>query len=122
MGPWRWLAARTAAGPAGESPSATARAPVGEWSLLAQYGVSGSSFSTFSGTGALPSKRPRSALTPSEPQRSGGETRGVLLDSGSAMSERPRNFENHRWMGDKRTMRVHDLDNVTEACGIEDIL
>ena len=38
------------------------------------------------------------------------------------MSERPRNFENHRWMGDKRTMRVHDLDNVTEACGIEDIL
>jgi len=38
------------------------------------------------------------------------------------MSERPRNFENHRWMGDKRTMRVHDLDNVTDACSIEDIL
>jgi len=35
---------------------------------------------------------------------------------------RPRNFENHRWMGDKRTMRVHDLDNATEACAIDDIL
>jgi hypothetical protein len=38
------------------------------------------------------------------------------------MSERPRNFENHRWMGDKRTMRVHDLDNVTDECAIQDIL
>jgi len=25
-------------------------------------------------------------------------------------------------MGDKRTMRVHDLDNATEACDIEEIL
>jgi len=25
-------------------------------------------------------------------------------------------------MGDKRTMRVHDLDNATRECGIEDIL
>jgi hypothetical protein len=38
------------------------------------------------------------------------------------MSERPRNFEEHRWMGDKRTMRVHDLDNATDECGIEEIL
>ena len=38
------------------------------------------------------------------------------------MSERPRNFENHRWMGDKRTMRVHDLDNTTDGCGIEEVL
>ena len=25
-------------------------------------------------------------------------------------------------MGDKRTMRVHDLDNATEACQIADLL
>jgi hypothetical protein len=25
-------------------------------------------------------------------------------------------------MGDKRTMRVHDLDNTTDECGIEGIL
>jgi hypothetical protein len=36
--------------------------------------------------------------------------------------ERPRNFEEHRWMGDKRNQRVHDLDHATEACRIEDIL
>ena len=35
---------------------------------------------------------------------------------------RPRNFEENRWMGDKRTMRVHDLDNASDQCGIEEIL
>ena len=25
-------------------------------------------------------------------------------------------------MGDKRTMRVHDLDHLTPACGIEEIM
>lgn len=25
-------------------------------------------------------------------------------------------------MGDKRTMRVHDLDNASDQCGIEEIL
>jgi len=25
-------------------------------------------------------------------------------------------------MGDKRTMRVHDLDHTTDECGIEEIL
>ena len=38
------------------------------------------------------------------------------------MSARPRNFEEHRWMGDKRNQRAHDLDNATEACRIDDIL
>jgi hypothetical protein len=36
--------------------------------------------------------------------------------------ERPRNFEEHRWLGDKRNQRVHDLDNATEACQIADLL
>ncbi len=35
---------------------------------------------------------------------------------------RPRNFENHRWLGDKANQRVHDLDNVTDACGIDELL
>lgn len=34
---------------------------------------------------------------------------------------RPRNFEENRFMGDKRTMRVHDLDNATDQCAIDDI-
>jgi hypothetical protein len=38
------------------------------------------------------------------------------------MADRPRNFEEHRWMGDKRDQRVHDLDNATDECGIDDIL
>ena len=35
---------------------------------------------------------------------------------------RPRNFEEHRWLGDKRNQRVHDLDNPTDACGLDDLL
>jgi hypothetical protein len=35
---------------------------------------------------------------------------------------RPSRFEHFRWLGDKRTMIVHDLDNVTEACAIDDLL
>ena len=29
---------------------------------------------------------------------------------------RPSRFEDYRWLGDKRSMVVHDLDNVTDAC------
>jgi hypothetical protein len=35
---------------------------------------------------------------------------------------RPSRFEHHRWLGDKRDQRVHDLDAVTEACRIDDII
>ena len=35
---------------------------------------------------------------------------------------RPTRFEEHRWLGDKRSMRVHDLDATTDACAIEDLL
>lgn len=35
---------------------------------------------------------------------------------------RPRNFEEHRYLGDKRNQRVHDLDNATEDCAIDDLL
>ena len=35
---------------------------------------------------------------------------------------RPRNFEEHRWLGDKRTQRVHDLDNTVEDCRLEELL
>jgi len=35
---------------------------------------------------------------------------------------RPSRFEHHRWLGDKRTMVVHDLDAVTEACGIDELV
>ena len=38
-----------------------------------------------------------------------------------AMS-RPKQFEEHRYVGDKRSQRVHDLDHVTDACGLADLL
>jgi hypothetical protein len=38
-----------------------------------------------------------------------------------AMS-RPKQFEAHRYVGDKRNQRVHDLDNITDACALDDLL
>ena len=35
---------------------------------------------------------------------------------------RPRQFEHFRYMGDKRNQVVHDLDNATDACAIDDIV
>ena len=35
---------------------------------------------------------------------------------------RPPRFEAHRWLGDKRNMRVHDLDNPGDPCAIEDVI
>jgi hypothetical protein len=38
-----------------------------------------------------------------------------------AMS-RPKQFEDNRWVGDKRNQRVHDLDNVTDECALAELL
>jgi hypothetical protein len=38
-----------------------------------------------------------------------------------AMS-RPKQFEEHQYVGDKRNQRVHDLDNVADECGLADLL
>ena len=35
---------------------------------------------------------------------------------------RPTRFEHHRYLGDKRTQRVHDLDNVVDACEIDELM
>ncbi len=35
---------------------------------------------------------------------------------------RPIKFEHFRWVGDKRIQRVHDLDNATAACGIDELM
>jgi len=35
---------------------------------------------------------------------------------------RPTRFEHYRWLGDKRDMVVHDLDNPTDACGVDELL
>ena len=35
---------------------------------------------------------------------------------------RPTRFEHNRWLGDKRSVRVHDLDHVTAACAIDELL
>lgn len=35
---------------------------------------------------------------------------------------RPKQFEEHRYVGDKRSQRVHDLDNITEECELAELL
>jgi hypothetical protein len=35
---------------------------------------------------------------------------------------RPSRFEEHRWLGDKRTQVVHDLDAAVDACGIDELV
>jgi hypothetical protein len=35
---------------------------------------------------------------------------------------RPSRFEHNRWLGDKRTQRVHDLDNIAPSCHLEGLL
>ena len=37
-------------------------------------------------------------------------------------ASRPPRFRHVRWLGDKRTMVVHDLDAVVAACGLDDLL
>jgi hypothetical protein len=35
---------------------------------------------------------------------------------------RPVRFEHNRWLGDKRNLRVHDLDAMTSDCNIEELM
>jgi len=35
---------------------------------------------------------------------------------------RPVRFEQFRWLGDKRTQRVHDADHATEGCRIDELM
>jgi hypothetical protein len=35
---------------------------------------------------------------------------------------RPKQFEESRYVGDKRTQRVHDLDHATDACAIDELM
>lgn len=35
---------------------------------------------------------------------------------------RPKQFEENRWVGDKRNQRVHDVDNTREACRLDELL
>lgn len=37
-------------------------------------------------------------------------------------SARPARFRRHRWLGDKRTMVVHDLDAAGHACRVDELL
>lgn len=36
--------------------------------------------------------------------------------------DRPTRFEHHRWVGDKRTQVVHDVDHCTDPGTIEELL
>ena len=36
--------------------------------------------------------------------------------------QRPARFEHFRWLGDKRTQRVYDLDEVQDASVIDELL
>lgn len=35
---------------------------------------------------------------------------------------RPTRFEHFRWLGDKRSLLVHDLDSTAEGCRIDELL
>lgn len=35
---------------------------------------------------------------------------------------RPTRFEHHRWLGDKRSMVVHDLDAGADECRIDELM
>jgi hypothetical protein len=35
---------------------------------------------------------------------------------------RPKQFEHYRYVGDKRNQRVHDLDNSTDECEIDELM
>ena len=35
---------------------------------------------------------------------------------------RPTRFEHNRYVGDKRSRRVHDLDAATDECGIDELM
>ena len=35
---------------------------------------------------------------------------------------RPVRFEHYRYVGDKRSQIVHDLDNSTDACAIDELM
>lgn len=36
--------------------------------------------------------------------------------------QRPGKFEHHRYLGDKRTQRVYDLDETTDEAAIEELI
>ncbi len=48
----------------------------------------------------------------------GGRYRGVSV----TRPPRPPRFERYRWLGDKRTLRVHDLDHVVAACAVDELV
>lgn len=35
---------------------------------------------------------------------------------------RPTRFESHRYLGDKRSMVVHDLDAAVDACAVDELM
>jgi hypothetical protein len=35
---------------------------------------------------------------------------------------RPKQYEENRYVGDKRTQRVHDLDHATDECDIAELM
>jgi hypothetical protein len=48
------------------------------------------------------------------PRRAGPTLRAAMT--------RPTRFEHNQWLGDKRTMVVHDLDHAVDACAIDDLM
>jgi hypothetical protein len=53
--------------------------------------------------------------------RLGAPSSRYTIRLGGIMS-RPTRFEHHRWLGDKRTQRVHDLDQTKPGCDLDELL
>lgn len=52
--------------------------------------------------------------------RDEGALRRPLVRVG--VTGRPARVARHRWLGDKRTMVVHDLDAARPACAVDDLV
>jgi hypothetical protein len=104
LGPWRWLAADAAAGPPGETQPDTTRDAGRRLVPSDAVRYPGPFQQFFSDEGA----RERPLVR--------------VVAAGASMSpDRPARFVGVRWLGDKRTMVVHDLDAAVPACGVDEV-
>ena len=106
MGPWRWLAAR----PAGWTPGESSPTPAEQAAGPRPAGVEcelGLSVKNDGNEGALDR-----SLVPRP-----GDGAPIV-----AAMQRPSRFEHARYLGDKRTQLVYDLDAWTDAAVIDQIV
>ena len=105
VGPWRWLAARRPRWTTWRNHASHRR--IGARGVVPPAGRRGGAVRY------LPVSTDTGALAMRPPFRVAGRFPGM---------ERPVRFEHHRWLGDKRTQLVYDLDACTDADVIDELM